>query len=610
MDSCARTNTIAALLAGAADPAAAERLETHLDECPACRRLVADLGRGLSAIGSAPPSGLAQGLPRPGESIGRYEILRVVGVGGMGVVYEAHDTTLDRRVAVKLLRPDLLEGPSLLAEAQAMAKLQHPNIAAVHDAGIANGQLYVCMEFVAGSTLRAWVGEHACDWRAILALYIAAGEGLAYVHRAGLVHLDFKPDNVLVDPHGRVRVTDFGLARIVGASPSRAIVGTPAYMAPEQRSGSVTDARTDQYSFCVSLREALDVAAAPRALHRVLERGLAAHPDDRHASMDELLVALAQALVPRRRRLAALAVVGATAAITAGVSWLPGPAGVITKIVERPVARTVIEYRDRAGDAAQSLSAERATPAVASASAPLAHAGDDHVARTHRFTAPRRAPVLHLDSLVNTVSLASTSVADFVDDPARTPGIGAGYCDDGSTLSCGWWAPSCPAGTLLAIQQGCWTCADEQTCGPLGFPRTCNDGSPLRCTTEPPACTGHLIPSIRNGCWSCEDPFSCWSWIATPSHPPPRPPPKGQGSNSGSNGGSNTGSNSGGGSASCETDGNGACLPTCGNGFCEGGESNASCATDCCPLTGSGACAPVCGNGFCETDESCAADCS
>jgi serine/threonine protein kinase len=194
---------------------------------------------------------ISHGLPQPGESIGRYAIKRVVGVGGMGVVYEAHDKTLDRCVAIKLLRPDLLEGPSLLAEAQAMARLQHPNIVAVHDAGIANGQLYVCMEYVAGTTLRAWRTAAPRDWRSIARVYLAAGEGLAYVHRAGLVHLDFKPDNVLVDRDGRVRVTDFGLAHIVGARP-RAIVGTPAYMAPEQRSGRPTDARCDQYAFCVS----------------------------------------------------------------------------------------------------------------------------------------------------------------------------------------------------------------------------------------------------------------------------------------------------------------------------------------------------------------------
>jgi uncharacterized membrane protein YgcG len=649
MESCARTNTIAALLAGAVDPVAAERLEVHLDACSACRQLVADLGRGLSAIGGGAPSGLAQGLPRPGESLGRYEILCVIGVGGMGVVYEAHDTTLDRRVAIKLLRPDLLEGPSLLAEAQAMAKLQHPNIATVHDAGIANGQLYVCMEFVAGTTLRAW-RERGKDWRAIVDAYRAAGEGLAYVHRAGLVHLDFKPDNVLIDPEGRVRVTDFGLARIVGARPTRTagvIVGTPAYMAPEQRRGIVPDARADQYAFCVSLREALDLSDVPRAFHDVIDRGLADHPDDRYASMDELLAALAHARAPGRRRLAALAVFVAGTAATATVSWLPGSAAVVTKTIERPVAHTVIEYRDRGVEAPPSPAGEpRATPVLAASVAdPLARI--DGRSGPSGFTPPRRPPVLHLDSLVNTVSFAGAASGAFADDTGQTPpGIGASYCDDGSTLSCGWWAPSCPTGTVLAIQQGCWTCADEQTCGPLGFPRTCNDGSPLRCTLEPPTCGAHRIASIRNGCWSCEDVFACSTWIKTPSYPPPRPPPRPQTPNNGSNaspngsgagsggGGSGGGGSGGGGSGGgatcgngfcevgeshavcagdcCETDSSGACLATCGNGFCENGESHASCASDCCELTGSGACAPVCGNGFCEDGEtaaSCPSEC-
>ncbi len=304
MTSCASTNTIAALLAGAADPVVAERLEVHLDECAACRRLVAELGRGLSAIGDGKLTAPTERLPQVGESFDRYEIRRVVGVGGMGIVYEAHDTTLDRRVALKLLRPDLLDGPSLLTEARSMARLQHPNIATVHDAGIANGQLYICMEYVAGTTLRAWTSSRRRDWRNVARVFAAAGAGLAYVHRAGLVHLDFKPDNVLVDGDGRVRVTDFGVARIVGARPAaRIIVGTPAYMAPEQQRGDTTDARSDQFAFCVSMREALGNSYAPRWLHRVVRRGLSAHPADRFATMDELLAALAAADVACRNRI-------------------------------------------------------------------------------------------------------------------------------------------------------------------------------------------------------------------------------------------------------------------------------------------------------------------
>jgi eukaryotic-like serine/threonine-protein kinase len=620
MTSCASTNTIAALLAGAADRAAAERLELHLDECAACRCLVADLGRGLSAIGGHAGATAAHALPQPGESIGRYEIERVLGVGGMGVVYAARDTTLERCIAIKLLRPDLVEGPSLLAEAQAMARLQHPNIVAVHDAGIAAGQLYVCMEYVAGSTLRAWRNDAPRDWRSIARVYVAAGEGLAYVHRAGLVHLDFKPDNVLVDRDGRVRVTDFGLAHMVGARP-RAIVGTPAYMAPEQRSGQPSDARCDQYAFCVSLREALDDTAAPSWLLRVIERGASAHPDDRFATMDELLAAIAAGFTPRRRRAAALALVAAASLVALVGSWSAAPVELVTRIVELPIVRSVIEYREVAGRA-------DSTPS----SAVLARSESrDVVAESHGVVAPaaargfapaRRAPVLHVEPVSPSTLAAAFAAGD--DDATPPPAIGAGYCDDGSAMACGWWPPSCPTGTLLAIQQGCWTCAEVQTCGPLGFPRNCNDGSQLRCGQPPPECTGRRVAAVRNGCWSCEDPFTCWARVTMPKLPPPRKPPPPNGSNTGSNGGSNAGASCGNGfceagethaacaSDCCETDANGSCLASCGNGFCEGGEDHSSCAADCCEQAGSGGCAPVCGNGFCEegeTSSSCPSEC-
>src|SRR5262245_20140229 len=293
--SCAGTNTIAALLAGAIDADAARRLEAHLDACAACRRLVADLGRGLSVIGAAPGAPSCERLPAIGERVGRYEIRSVLGVGGMGVVYEAHDETLGRRVAVKLVRPDLVDvaGADLLVEAQAMARLAHPNIAVVHDVGWSGGRLYVCMEYADGATVRAWTDARARPWREVLRVFRAAGAGLAYVHRAGLVHLDFKPDNVILASGGRVLVTDFGLARVVsgGERGARVVVGTPAYMAPEQRRGDATDERADQYAFCVALREALG-GRAPAWVARAIARGLAEAPADRFASMDALLAAL------------------------------------------------------------------------------------------------------------------------------------------------------------------------------------------------------------------------------------------------------------------------------------------------------------------------------
>jgi hypothetical protein len=615
--SCASTNTIAALLAGAADPTAAERFEVHLDQCPTCRRLVAELGRGLSAIDHVPPR---TPLPRIGDAIGRYALQQLVGVGGMGVVYRAHDTTLDREVALKLLRPDLLEGPSLLAEAQAMARLQHPNIVTVHDAGIANGQLYVCMEYVAGTTLRAATQGQA--WRAIVDMYRAAGEGLAFVHRAKLMHLDFKPDNVLVDRDGRVRVTDFGLARRVGTRDER-IAGTPAYMPPEQRISGRIDARADQYAFCASLREALGDDAA--RLRRVLERGLAPRAGDRYRDMDALLAAIADAMRPRRAPVA----IGLVASVAVATAMLmPQPTHVITATIDRP--RTV--WRDRyqpltPPPAATSAMTSPHPVHAARVGAELQRALTLHVARV---LADRDTRVFSTTTTTTTRTTTATTEAK----AGAAPDDAATACDDGSPITCNLWPPSCPAGTSLAAQSGCWTCAEPQSCMSLGFPHTCNDGSPLRCAQEPPSCPGRAIAAIRNGCWSCQDPFTCWSRLPQPHAAPPRRPParpthagSNTGSNTGSNSGSNTGSDGDGGSVCgngfcevgedhvscagdcCETGATGACLAQCGNGFCEEGEDHASCASDCCETTTAGACAPVCGNGFCEEGETCPGEC-
>jgi eukaryotic-like serine/threonine-protein kinase len=297
-----------------------------------------------------------------GALLGRYLVVGEAGQGGMGVVVRAYDPKLRREVALKRLR--LASGSAhahagalgLLREARAMARLAHPNVLAVYDVEEIEGRSYLVMEYVEGTTLHEWIGEGGRPWREALALLVQAGRGLAAAHAVGLVHRDFKPNNVLIglDPQAgpgnqaRARVMDFGLAR--GADEGETsygsadasgsdddmltageVLGTPAYMAPEQHVGLLADARADQYAWCVTLWEALagrrpfignpdTIAAAkrsgappmppsavPRWLIKVIERGLAPSPDDRFASMDLLLVEIERGTAHARRRKAVLA---------------------------------------------------------------------------------------------------------------------------------------------------------------------------------------------------------------------------------------------------------------------------------------------------------------
>jgi len=226
-----------------------------------------------------------------GDSIGRYVVLHEVGRGGMGVVYAAYDAELDRKVAIKVLRGssgnaarDHDRQARLLREAQAMARVDHPNVLSVFDVGTFRGQVFVAMAFVDGTNLSSYIRDATHPWREALELFCAAGRGLAAAHGVGLVHRDFKPANVLLARDGRVFVTDFGLARLTGheeppslpspveerlvgeppktglqAEMTRegAVVGTPTYMAPEQHVGRQADARSDQFSFCATLYWAL-----------------------------------------------------------------------------------------------------------------------------------------------------------------------------------------------------------------------------------------------------------------------------------------------------------------------------------------------------------------
>ena len=307
--------------------------------------------------------------------LGRYTLLERLGEGGMGVVFAAYDAQLDRKVAVKIQRvlpgdaPD--RGERLLREALALARLSHPNIVAVFDAGEVEGQVYVAMEFIRGMTLKTWLTEHPRSWQQILAVLLQAGQGLAAAHGAGIIHRDFKPENVMIDADGRVRVLDFGLARarwtkaVGDANPggaalaeltaTGAVLGTPAYMSPEQFRGAEVDARTDQFSYCLTLWEAVygerpfagdsfvalreTVLAgrlreptrggrAPPWLRRAMTRGLQVDPAARFPGMQDLLAALSRG-TGRERGWLMLALAGGVAAAVGAATFVArdDPAG-------------------------------------------------------------------------------------------------------------------------------------------------------------------------------------------------------------------------------------------------------------------------------------------
>ncbi|HEY8376510.1 MAG TPA: serine/threonine-protein kinase, partial [Nannocystis sp.] len=309
---------------------------------------------------------------RRGAQIDRYVVLDRLGAGGMGVVFAAIDPELDRKVALKLLHPELAGSIAggdartrLLREAQALAKLSHPNVVTIFDVGTHGDQIWIAMEFVAGRTLRAWLAERRPDWRELLAVMQAAGRGLAAAHAVGLVHRDIKPDNIMIGDDGRVRVMDFGLARrrdagapellahrevsrpmlSIEVTHAGTMLGTPAYMAPEQFRGESVGPPADVFAFCVMMWEALHGARpfaggtlaelreavesqritrptrdrVPRRLTAVLLRGLARTPDQRWPNMDALLAALARGQAQTRRRRQFLLAGGLAGAV--GLGW-------------------------------------------------------------------------------------------------------------------------------------------------------------------------------------------------------------------------------------------------------------------------------------------------
>jgi tetratricopeptide (TPR) repeat protein len=355
---CLDDNVVVEMLDGRLSAARVTAVEAHLDRCDGCRRLISRLVAASAVASATPadptPAGALDADPTPatGEVIGRYLVIRPLGRGAMGEVLLAYDPELDRRVAIKLLRSgawmdgEETAGERLRAEGQAMARLAHPNVVRVYDVGRHHDRLFVAMELVEGGTLAGWAAAPGRSPAERLVACVAAGRGLAAAHAAGVVHRDVKPENVLVGDDGRVLVTDFGLARIpvAGEQAGPALVGTPAYLAPELYDGRAADARADQYAFAVTtwrvttgvhpydLEGGLAGLAAraragrvrpppPRALsgraRGALERALDPDPDRRVPSLEALLAALSPA---RRRRRVVVAAAAIAVAVVAGAA--------------------------------------------------------------------------------------------------------------------------------------------------------------------------------------------------------------------------------------------------------------------------------------------------
>ena len=316
-------------------------LEAHLDACETCSMVVAEMARLFAGEPGTPASESGASEPRAdragdvdlvdgvglldtdgafsptavtqssgeilvepmallpqGAKLGRYVVIDRVGAGGMGVVYAAYDPELDRKVAVKVLVPrgsdeaDAAARQRLVREAQAMARVSHPNVVAVHDVGVHEGRVFVAMELVEGRTLGAWLGAGRRSWVRVLDVMLQAGRGLAAAHAQGLVHGDFGPDDVTIAEDGRVRVMDLGLARAIDASSGE----------EGQRDGVAADVRAFAACLDAALRSTgpHGRAAGPRWLRRVVARGFGSMP----ALLDEL--ARGEARARRRRWLAAL----------------------------------------------------------------------------------------------------------------------------------------------------------------------------------------------------------------------------------------------------------------------------------------------------------------
>jgi predicted Ser/Thr protein kinase len=416
------------------------------------RRVVgSDREQDLARTVTATASGRVAAAEAIGAELGRYRIERELGAGAMGVVHAAFDPDLERRIALKVLRSASASPEAkdrLMREARAMARLAHPNVVTVHEVGTADGRDFVAMELVHGETLAEWLRTGKRSSTAIIDAFLAAGRGLAAAHAAGLVHRDFKPHNVLRGHDGRIVVTDFGLARqaegdaaaalettlpagtrptgtppAVMSAPSTlgaltatgALLGTPAYMAPEQWSGGTVTPATDQFAYCVALWEALcgerpyrglsreelrmqvtrgpavlDASKLPRRVRGLLRRGLDPDPSRRWPSMDAVLVQLGRA---KRRPGVAVAIAGAVLAAAAALFVATRPAAAPAAGCEPPTREVTTVW-------SPAIAAEvRANASEAHASVLAAAFHDWQAVRTEACAAPTKVRQAQLQCL-------------------------------------------------------------------------------------------------------------------------------------------------------------------------------------------------------------------
>ncbi|MBA2538382.1 MAG: serine/threonine protein kinase [Deltaproteobacteria bacterium] len=397
---CPDENLLVELAEGKLVGSARRAIDVHLDTCAACSRLVIELAK-------------LAGPSHPHNAPKRYKVIKQLGAGAMGVVWEAEDTHLHRRVALKFVKPEGIDDKALrkrlLREARALAQVRHPNVVAVYDAGESEDEVCLVLELVTGTNARTWRSAKPRTLPEVLAVWRQAAAGIAAVHRAGIVHRDIKPDNVFVADDNRVMVGDFGLARgdvmdtTTSLTVSGAVIGTPLYMSPEQLHGDTATKKSDQFALCASIWEAvlderpfrgttiaaivlamLKVPEPPktatpeqRKILTILQRGLDPDPSKRFDDIDGLIAALSQPGAKSRAPLwiglgAVVLAVAGTVAVLAVTRRSESQAPAATPGSSAPVGSAA---PGSPGSASSGSAAGSATPATAGSASSGSAAG-------------------------------------------------------------------------------------------------------------------------------------------------------------------------------------------------------------------------------------------